>query len=235
MSKKPLLYDYLTDSGDLVDLENLIYANLAFIEDMEITRAVGHIYQFYQSLERRTESVSGVSGDDLALIVMIHYNMHNSLVRIIRKRLILDYRELIRTRVNQALPMENPEEEIPSAAGGESKLPDDNSFFLNSLKSWEKLPDRVIGLIREFAGEDGLSRGVKVAAMLDLQILRNLEFLIRKLLPIYELKRNSAAMSHLIVLAQRVSELIAKYAVLGLYTSAIQGSALVVGTRKLRF
>ena len=241
--KKPLLYAYLTDSGDLADLENLIYANLAFIEDMEITRAVGHIYQFYQSLDRRSRNVSG---DDLRLIVMIYYSMHNSLVRIIRKRLILDYRELIRTRVNQAPlapespTVENPEEEIPSAAGGESKsggeskLPDTNSFLLNSLDQLEKLPDSIIGSIREFAGEDGLSPGVKVAAIIDLQILRNLRFLLNQLIPMYEMG-GLRALNGLRALAERIDELIANYAVLGLDTSAIQGSAIVVGTRKLRF
>ena len=238
-NKKPLLYDYLTDSGDLLDLENLIYANLAFIEDMKITRAVGHIYQFYQSLDRRSRSVSG---DDLRLIVIIYYNMHNSLVRIIRKRLILDYRKLLTTRVNQAplapeaLPMENPEEEIPLAvvSGGESKLPDNNFFLLNSLDQLERLPDSIIGSIREFAGEDGLSPGVKVAAIMDLQILRNLRFLLNQLIPMYEM-RGLGALNDLRALAERIDELIANYAVLGLDTSAIQGSAIMVSTRKLRF
>ena len=86
----------------------------------------------------------------MSLIVIIHYHMHNSLVRIIRKRLILDWRMLMSIRTPT---MENPEEALSAA----SKLPDDNSFFLNSLQSWEKLPDRVIGLIRDFTGGDGLS------------------------------------------------------------------------------
>ena len=113
-------------------------------------------------------------------------------------------------------------------------MPDKNSFLLNSLEQLERLPDSIIGSIREFAGEDGLSPGVKVAAIMDLQLLRNLRFLLNQLIPMYEMG-GLRALNGLRALAERIDELIANYAVLGLDTSAIQGSAIVVGTRKLRF
>jgi len=124
--------------------------------------------------------------------------------------------------------MENPEEALSAA----SKLPDDNSFFLNSLQSWEKLPDRVVGLIRDFTGGDGLSHGVKVAAMMDLQILRNVQFLLKQLICMYEARGDANGPQEL---AQKVDKLIDNYILLGFDTSEIGGSALVVGTRKLRF
>lgn len=226
---KPLLYDYFTDSGELKELESLIYARLVDLESKEIKKAVAEIFNFYQSLDNRAKSVSD---DDLRLIVIIYYHMHNSLVRIIRRQLILDWRELMRTR-DQALPMKNPEEEVPLAvvSGGESKL-DDNSFFLNSLKSWEKLPDNVISNIRDLAGGDCLSGGVRLAAMVDLQILRNVQFLLKQLIALYEARGDPNGP---LELAQKIDKLIANYKVLGFDTSEIGGSALVVGTRKLRF
>ena len=214
---KPLLYDYITKSGNLVDLENLIYANLTFIEDMDIKKAVSEIQKFYESLNRRTNSVSG---DDLRLIVIILYNMHNSLVRIIRKRFILDFRELQHNRSTES--------------AGESKLPDNNSYLLNSLVSLEKLPDDVLNVIRDFSGEDGLSPDVKVAALLDLEVLKNLQFLIKNLMPMYEIKKDDA-LRGLQLLAERVDKLVDNYKVLGFDTSPVQGTALMLGRKNLRF
>jgi hypothetical protein len=240
--KKGLLSSFLDEVSEensyeqLKQLETEINIELVIMEQKyRFEDAVAKIKKIYERLDGQIYSVSGKA---LVLILDLHFEMHNTLTRMIKKKTITDLRKVRRS--SGALPNREdarvPHPFISETSGessGESKF-DDNVYMLNTIKKLERLPADVLCLIRKFAGFDGLPTSMQKAAELDLNILKQINFLITNIVTMLRPGKDNNIIRYYNSMAKVSKELIAKFSILGLDTSPFEGTTILV-PRRLRF
>ena len=216
----PFLYEDSEESGSkgnsfkqLKRLETMITCKLAIMEQYSFESAVREINGFYDLLE--DQICGSVSGKGLDLILNLHFEMHNTLTRVIKKKTIKDSREV--TRSSGALP--NRED---------ARVPAQAQHPFISETSGESSDES------KFGGFDALSPTMKEAAKLDLNILKQIIFVITYILGGLKTNANPNVIRYYNSKAKVAKELIAKFSILGLDTSPFQGTTFLVPTR-LRF
>ena len=215
----PFLYEDSEESGSkgnsfkqLKRLETMITFELRLIEQYPFESAVHKIKGIYDLLEKQI--CGSVSGKGLDLILNLHFDMHNTLTRMIKKQTVEDIREVIRS--SGAGKVQNREDaRVPALAqhpfisetSGESS---DESKF------------------------DALPATMKEAAKLDLNILKQIIFVITNILGGLKTNANPNVIRYYNRMAEASKELIDKFKSLGLDRSLFEATTILVPTR-LRF
>ena len=224
MSQEGLLSSFLYEDSEesgsegnsfkqLKRLETKISFKLAIMEQCPFESAVLEINDFYNSLEKQI--YGSVSGKGLDLILNLHLEMHSTLTRMIKKKTIEDFREV--TRSSGALP-NREDARVPALA--------QHPFI--SETSGESSDES------KFGGFDALSPTMKEAARLDLNILKQIIFVITNILAGLKINANPGVIGYYNRMAKATKDLIDKFKILGLDTSPFEAKTILVSTG-LRF